>query len=213
MLPSYRRHSRPARLTLLLLVAEIVVLVLAFDRLRQSWQPAQGSVSATLAFAPALSRDDILPTPTPDTSRPPRSIVFPDAGVSASIIPAGRTATSWETRHLQDAVGHLSGTSWLDDFGGNIVLAGHVENASGEPGPFAHLFTAHLNARVVLRDGTREEHYRVTAIETAAPNALQYVAQDGRRRLTLITCTDWDSEAETYLGRLIVVAEPLDTPG
>ena len=33
---------RPARLTLLLLVAEIVVLVLAFDRLRQRRQPAQG---------------------------------------------------------------------------------------------------------------------------------------------------------------------------
>ena len=96
--------------------------------------------------------------------------------------PGGTNRNLLETRHLQDAVGHLSGTSWLDDFGGNIVLAGHVENASGEPGPFAHLFTAHLNARVVLRDGTRGEHYRVTAIETAAPNALQYVAQDGRRR-------------------------------
>jgi LPXTG-site transpeptidase (sortase) family protein len=158
---------------------------------------------------PALTSRDVLPTPTPDASIPPRLIVFPQASVSAPIIPAGRVQGTWETRHLGDSVGHLVGTSWFDDPGGNIVLAGHVENAAGQPGPFAHLFEAEVGDEVILRDGTREEHYRVTEIKEVAPDEVSYVAQDGRRRVTLITCTDWDFDAHTYLGRLVVIAEPV----
>ena len=43
----------------------------------------------------------------------------------------------------------------------------------------------------------------------AEPDDISYVAQDGRPRLTLITCTEWDFAIETYLGRLVVVAEPI----
>jgi sortase (surface protein transpeptidase) len=44
-------------------------------------------------------------------------------------------------------------------------VAGHVENYAGEPGPFAHLFEAQMGDLIFLADGTREQRYRVTAIE------------------------------------------------
>jgi len=62
---------------------------------------------------------------------------------------------------------------------------------------------------VVLREGTREERYRVTRIEHVDPYDVSWLAQDGISRITLITCTDWDFDTETYLGRLVVVAEPV----
>lgn len=195
-----------------MLSVEVVVLVFAVWRLGTALLPATAPSNATPLRTPppqGLTRNDFLPTPTPDTSRPPRTISFPAAEVSAPIIPAGRVQGTWETRHLGNSVGHLVGTAWLGDPGGNIVLAGHVESYTGAPGPFAYLFEAHLGDLVVLRDGPREERYRVTQIERVDPYDLSWLAQDGTPRVTLITCTDWDTQAKTYLGRLVVVAEPV----
>lgn len=195
-----------------MLTLEFVILVFAVWRLSIELFPGGSSQSpqSITGTPPPTPIRDTLPTPTPDMSIPPRLIAFPGASMSAPIIPAGRAGGSWETRHLGDSVGHLVGTSWLDDRGGNIVLAGHVENYAGAPGPFNHLFEADLGDLVILSDGTREEHYEVTLIQQVDPYDISWVAQDGVKRLTLITCTDWDWQQETYLGRLIVVAEPLN---
>lgn len=212
MIGSPRRRLQFTPQTCLMLIAELIVLALALWRLRVSLLPEQRSetpaVTAIQAAPASLTRRDVLPTPTPDTRVPQRLIAFPGAQMSAPIIPAGRVQGTWETRHLGDSVGHLVGTSWLDDTGGNIVLAGHVESYTGAPGPFAHLFEAKLGDLVILREGGREEHYLVTQIERADPYDVSWLAQDGYRRVTLITCTDWDSAQSTYLGRLVVVAEP-----
>jgi LPXTG-site transpeptidase (sortase) family protein len=77
------------------------------------------------------------------------------------------------------------------------------------PGPFAYLFEAEVGDLVILREGTREQHYRVTSIDRVGPYDVSYVAQDGHQRVTMITCTDWDYEQETYQGRLVVIAEPV----
>lgn len=212
----YQPRRMPSGRTCFMLVVEVVVLGLALWRLSAALLPAGDTATtsdqpAAVEFNPnqGLTRDDVLPTPTPDTTVPPRLITFPGASMSAPIIPAGRLQGTWETRHLGDSVGHLVGTSWLDDPGGNIVLAGHVENASGLPGPFAHLFEAESGDLVIVRDGLREEHFTVTSINYAESTEIGYVAQDGQRRLTLITCTDWDQGEKTYLGRLVVIAEPV----
>lgn len=195
-----------------MLTLEIVVLGFAIWRLSVALLPGGGG--ATLAplgtgTPPPTPLRDALPTPTPDTRVPPRIIAFPGASMSAPIIPAGRVEGTWETRHLGDSVGHLVGTSWLGGEGGNIVLAGHVENWAGAPGPFAHLFQAKIGDLVILSEGGQEQRYQVTQIERVDPYDVSWVAQDGVKRVTLITCTDWDWDQDTYLGRLIVVAEPL----
>jgi LPXTG-site transpeptidase (sortase) family protein len=194
-----------------MLSLEIVVLAFALWRFGVVvFPPYNGEAAQTGRPAShGLTRRDVLPTPTPDASAPPRFIAFPGASMSAPIIPAGRVQGSWETRHLGDSVGHLVGTSWLGDPGGNIVLAGHVESQTGTPGPFAHLFRAKIGDLVVIREGLHEERFRVTIIQQVDPHDVTWLAQDGRARLTLITCTDWDNQSQTYLGRLVVVAEPV----
>ncbi len=197
-----------------MLGVEFAVLVLAIWRLYDVFAPQTDTTDLAAQnqgrpVATALSPRDVLPTPTPDFTIPARLITFPSASMSAPIIPAGRIGGTWETRHLGDSVGHLVGTSWFDGPGSNIVLAGHVESHTGDPGPFAHLFQAQEDDLVILREGSREMRYRVTAIEYADPYDISYVAQTGAPRLTLITCTDWDYKENAYLGRLIVIAEPV----
>jgi len=204
----YRPRRWPSSRAVVMLGLEVIVLVLAVWRLSDAFVSSQ-SQPTKLSPRDGLTAHDVLPTPTLDRSIPPRMIVFPGASMSAPIVPADRVRGNWETRHLGDAVGHLSGTSWLDDAGGNIVIAGHVESATGAAGPFKHLFEAKPGDPVLLRDGEREAYFRVVKVDRAAPDDVQVVKQDGRRRLTLITCTDWDFERRAYRGRLVVVAEPV----
>lgn len=208
----YRRRFELSRRSCFMLTVEVIVLGFAIWRLSVALLPGGSSPASTISptgSPPPTALRDTLPTPTPDTSIPPRLIAFPGASMSAPIIPAGRVEGTWETRHLGDSVGHLVGTSWIDGDGGNVVLAGHVENYAGAPGPFAHLFEAELGDMVILSDGVHEERYQVTKIERVDPYDVSWVAQDGEKRVTMITCTDWDWNEDTYMGRLIVIAEPM----
>mgnify|MGYP005839020239 CR=1 FL=1 len=211
--PYHRRSSRGfAWWQTLLLLAGVILIVLGWERLSAPSAahptPGQPPLAITPTLPQNLSRADVLPTPTSAAEAIPRTISFPGALLTARIINAARTADSWETRYLGDAVGHLQGTSWLDDPGGNIVLAGHVETAFGTAGPFAHLFETQPGDTIILNEGARQQVYRVVSIERADPEAMRYVAQDGRPRLTLITCDDWDNATQSYRSRLIVIAEP-----
>lgn len=216
-LPYSRRPRRNLTFWQLLLMGiGVVLIVVAWDQLSRNpgvldnTTPAGPQAGLTPTLPRSLTGRDVLPTPTPNLNAPPRAIVFPAASLTSPIIESIRTEDSWETRYLGHNVGHLEGTAWLHGPGTNIVLAGHVEDENGAPGPFAYLFGAELGDLVILQEGTQQVVYRVTAIEQAQPTEMQYVSQSGSPRLTLITCTDWDYTQRTYLGRLIVVAEPME---
>ena len=219
----YQRRSR-LRLSvwqLLFMVVIIVVAFLGWNRFSPAFFGAQPTPTTTLETPPTLepgitptmpdrlTRADVLPTPTVDPAAPHRTITFPGALVTSRIINASRTVESWETRYLGDSVGHLQGTSWIGEAGGNVVLAGHVTNERGEPGPFAYLFEARIGDEVLVNDGDIRYHYRVASIERVPPDAIEYVYQDGIPRLTLITCDEWNYAEQTYDQRLVVVAEPV----
>lgn len=208
--PYQRRPRRTFAWWQLLLMSLIVaLLVLTWDRLGLSRSSPAFAPPITPTMPQSLTQADVLPTPTPDPGAPRRALVFPGALARAPIIEAVRSGGTWEVRHLGDAVGHLQGTAWLDDPGGNIVLAGHVETAFGTPGPFAHLFEVQIGDEVILYEDERAAHYRVVAVEEASAQDIHYAIQDGQPRLTLITCDNWDQNAATYLNRLVVVAEPV----
>jgi len=214
-LPYHRRSRRKiAWWQLALMSIGVIFIVVAWQRLNDN-TPLGPVTSRTLVpgMTPTvpnrLMRGDVLPTPTPDMNESPKAIIFPAAALTSPIIKAVRTSDSWETRYLGDSVGHLDGTAWFDSPGGNIVLAGHVENEVGAPGPFAYLFKVEKDDVIVLRDGSRSVYYRVSEIVKAAPDDIKFVAQDGRARLTLITCSDYDWKQQAYLSRLIVIAEPV----
>jgi LPXTG-site transpeptidase (sortase) family protein len=194
---------------------QLVLMLVGVIAIFSIWQHLNVPVNATLGMLPGtptmparLTRADLMPTLTPNVNIPLRQIIFPAAKMVATIIESYRVGDSWEVRHLGDSVGHLAGTGWMDETGGNIALAGHAEDAEGKPGPFAFLSQAKIGDLIILRDGEREIVYHVFMTVSAAPEDIQFVAQDDRRLLTLITCSDWDSKTATYLNRLVVIAVP-----
>ncbi|GAB4569457.1 MAG: hypothetical protein Kow0077_02020 [Anaerolineae bacterium] len=204
----------------ILLAVGVVAVVLGWQwfssRQPALFPPATPTVPPPIALTPTmpeqLTRADVLPTPTVDPFSIPRTITFPGALVTSRIINASRTIDSWETRYLGDSVGHLQGTSWIGEPGGNVVLAGHVTNDRGEPGPFAYLFEAKIGDEIRVAEGEQTYIYRVRKILRVPPDAIEFVAQDGIPRLTLITCDDWNYDAQQYDSRLVVIAEPAETP-
>ena|SRR5215475_2180843 len=194
----------------LLLSVPIIIVIFAACQAATIIPPISSSVFP-LTMPEKLTRQDVLPTLTPLAKASLRQIIFPEAHLVSSIVRSVRIGSSWETPYLGDSVGLLDGTSWLNDTGGNIVLIGHVEDTKGQPGPFAHLFQTKAGDIVILRDGDLQILYKVASVERAAPDDMHYVVRDGRRRITLITCTDWDVKTGTYLGRLIVIAKPVKT--
>lgn len=206
----YRRRRRtifPWWQTLLLIGGVVVIFAIS-QNVNTAINMAFGRVIGTPTLPDHLTHADVLPTLTPDVRAPLRRIIFPATGTIAPIVEAMRAGDSWEMRYLGNSVGHLAGTSWLADPGGNIALAGHIENAQGEPGPFAHLSQAKIGDVLILQEGQRLIYYRVTTVVRTASDDIQYVNQDGHHRVTLITCSDWDASTASYLSRLVVIAVP-----
>lgn len=117
-------------------------------------------------------------------------------GVSWAIDP-------WETR-----VGHLQGTSWLDE-GGNMVIGGHVEYPDGTPAVFEKLADLEVGDRLTLRLGTRTWDYRIVEIKVVAYDDLTVLYPTPQPRLTLITCDEpsYDSATGLYDKRLVIMAD------
>ncbi|QPC84741.1 sortase [Phototrophicus methaneseepsis] len=136
------------------------------------------------------------------------SLFIPSAGVYAPVVQAYLSGTSWDVSQLGENVGHLQGTAWIND-PGNVVLSGHVELGDGRRGVFANLNELKVNDIIVVISPERERRYVITNISSTTPDNLQPIKPTTSDRLTLITCGSYDFFQDTYLERLIVVAEPI----
>jgi LPXTG-site transpeptidase (sortase) family protein len=134
-------------------------------------------------------------------------LFIPAAGISAPIVQVYLDGTSWDVTSLGMAVGHLQGTTWLDDGPGNIVLSGHVELADGRRGIFSRLDDLAVGDEIyVTRDGV-DRVYRIIEINSVDPDDLTPLYPTTTPRLTLITCSSYDFWSDTYEQRHVIVAE------
>jgi LPXTG-site transpeptidase (sortase) family protein len=117
----------------------------------------------------------------------------------------------WDLTFLNHLAGHLEGTPPIGT-GGNTVLAGHVELKDGAPGPFAGLGSLQTGDAIsILSDDPRIAplQYKVQSVAFVAPDAIDVIQYHGYEELTLITCSDWDQNAQIYQKRIIVHALPI----
>jgi len=177
------------------------------------------SPDATDETANQSAVQDIQPTASPvvtvaavEGSQTNRKIFFPNAETAGTVVEAYREGGSWDVSQLQDLVGHLEGTPWLGQ-PGNIVLAGHFEDALGRPGPFRYLYFAQVGDKILLQDGDQQilYVYEVRDVFRTDPNDVEVLRKTDTPRLTLITCDSWSYEQKEYQERLVVVAEPIGT--
>ena len=120
---------------------------------------------------------------------------------------------TWDVRDLGHQIGYLQGTSWLDEaaseYGGNTVLAGHIQISEGVPGPFRDLDLLELGDSVFVADTNAIVEFEVFDIDVVAPDDVGVTYPTEEQTLTLITCTTWNAFRGTFAERLVVRARPV----
>jgi LPXTG-site transpeptidase (sortase) family protein len=208
------RFGRPSLPLLILFAALFGVAFYIYD----SWDDAPATVSLpspTLAPTEIPATATALPSPPPRTSIPGRqeipegtTLFIPRAGILSHVVQAYLDGTSWDISQLRSNAGHLEGTPWVDQRG-NVVISGHVELSTGQPGIFYYLSVLVVGDSIEVKSNDITYVYEVTEIYNTNPSDLQPLMPTNSDRLTLITCDSYDFLSNTYQERVIVVAERL----
>lgn len=132
-------------------------------------------------------------------TRDPHRLVVPKLNLDTPIKRVFVVDGVWEVADY--AAGFMNGTALPGD-AGNTVLAGH---AGLRGAVFRDLGQLALGDELFLDAGDWRFHYRVREITSVWPNQVEVLDSHGRAELTLMTCTNWDTQ------RLVVVADLLDS--
>lgn len=154
----------------------------------------------------------VTPSPTPILAQDlgpdieNAALVIPNAGIVAPIVEVYLGETSWDVSQLGNNIGHLEGTRWISETG-NVVLSGHVELADGRQGIFANLNELEVGDRIIITQEGQDYHYDISSIANHDPTDLTPIYPSTNNLLTLITCGTYDFVSDSYLERVVVVAE------
>lgn len=138
-------------------------------------------------------------------------LVIDKTGVNAKVVSVGVTKEG-----NMDVPGNIYDVGWYSKGAkpgakGTAVLAGHLDNAGGEPGVFAKLkdLVAGDVVKIVSPDGN-EIRFKVTKTKLygAADKPTEVFTSSSGSHLNLITCTgSWDKNKSQYDKRLVVFTE------
>jgi LPXTG-site transpeptidase (sortase) family protein len=187
----------------------------------ESIQPTEPMIIMPPSQLDSLEKlpDFAVPTPTipassksgektPDTTEITR-IVLPSLGVDTVVKYVPFDGRTWLIAGLKQEVAWLGDTSW-PGLGSNTALAGHVTLRTGEDGPFRHLDQLQPNDLVTLYTEEAIYTYKVRDKVDVGEDDLSVVRSTDKPQLTLITCTDWNSQIKYYTGRLVISADLTD---
>jgi sortase A len=143
--------------------------------------PRQGALSGPLAIAPQ-----------------PNHLVIPSIQLDTPVREVFVVDSAWEVADY--AAGYLHDTGLPGS--GNTVLAGH---AGIRGAVFRDLGALVYDDDIYLDAAGWRYHYRVRDAKSVWPNQLEVLDATPRPVLTLMTCTNWDTQ------RLVVVADLIDS--
>jgi sortase A len=143
--------------------------------------PRQGAVSEPLAIAPQ-----------------PNHLLIPSIQLDTPVKEVFVVDGAWEVADY--AAGYLHDTGLPGS--GNTVLAGH---AGMRGGVFRDLGALVANNDIYLEAAGWRYHYRVREAKSVWPNQVEVLDPSPTPVLTLMTCTNWDTQ------RLVVVADLIDS--
>jgi sortase A len=143
--------------------------------------PRQSALSEPLAVAPE-----------------PHHLVIPSIQVDSPVKEVFVVDGAWEVADY--AAGYLHGTGLPGS--GNTVLAGH---AGLRGAIFRDLGALGVNEDIFLDAAGWRYRYRVRESKSVWPNQVEVLDPTPKPVLTLVTCTNWDTQ------RLVVVADLIDS--
>jgi LPXTG-site transpeptidase (sortase) family protein len=113
---------------------------------------------------------------------------------------------TWDVNWLLNQAGWLEGSAF-PGFSGNSVLVSHVTLSYGQPGPFANLHKLKTGDKIFVHAFGKLYIYSIRSSMEVDENGPTVLKHEDKPWLTLVTCSDYNEEAETYLKRLLVRAE------
>ncbi len=184
------------------------------------YQPAS-AFSTPDAYVPIVTLPN-YPVPTPViTITPQPGEVGPDTSdVTRIVIPILNLDTvvkyvpydgfSWLISGLREEVAWMGNTSW-PGLGSNTGLAGHVTVAGLGDGPFRHLDELSVGELVLVYTEQNIYTYQVRESKLTDDGDMSVTLPSETPQISLITCADWDQDTRTYLHRLVVIADLLQS--
>ena len=207
------RFGRPSLPLLMFFAALFGIAFYVYDNWDRGASAAAVPTSV-VTLSPSVTATPVpSPTPPPVTSIPGRqeipedtTLFIPTAGIFSYVVQAYLDGTSWDVSQLRSNAGHLEGTPWVNQ-PGNVVISGHVELSTGQPGIFADLIDVQIGETVIVHSVGTDYVYVISDIYNTRPDDLQPLMPTTTDRLTLITCNSYDFLSNTYQERVIVVAD------
>lgn len=136
-------------------------------------------------------------------------IVIPAMGLDTVVKYVPFDSSTWLIGGLKQEVAWMGDTSW-PGLGSNTGLAGHVDLANGDSGPFWNLADLKAGDAVTVFTERNQYTYLVRESRIVADSDLSVIAPTEKPQLTLITCAGWDNTLRLYLLRLVVFADLAD---
>jgi len=132
---------------------------------------------------------------------------IPSQGVKANIVGVPQSENAWDVKWLGNDAGWLNGTafpSWV----GNSMLTAHVMGADGLPGPFANLQDLQYGEQVIVHILDQQYVFEVRNKRLVRPDSTAFAFEhlEDASYLTLITCSGYNEESNTYSYRRIIRA-------
>ena len=107
---------------------------------------------------------------------------------------------------LGKETGWLNGTAF-PTHDGNSVLAGHVYDQNGLPGPFSNLDKLAFGDKLIIHAWGQAYLYEVREVKSISPDNSAYVFKHQETPwLTLVTCQGYDKATNEYKYRKVVRA-------
>jgi LPXTG-site transpeptidase (sortase) family protein len=130
---------------------------------------------------------------------------IPSLGLRADIVGVPLGPEGWDLGWLSDQVGYLEGTAFPGR-PGNSALTGHVTLADGMPGPFHRIEELRWDDEIVVHAFGQRLLYLVRSVESVAPDDLSPLSHQELPWMTLLTCAQFDADAQSYAQRIVVRA-------
>ena len=136
-------------------------------------------------------------------------IRIPKLGVDAEILGVPYADGNWDVTWLGGNVGWLQNTAYPATTGaGNSVLTGHLTNHYGQPGVFSGLERLGYGDQIIIEAFGETFTYIVDETMTVYHDTPQVLSQNvDLPVLTLITCKFYNSQTNSYDGRIVVKAK------
>lgn len=127
----------------------------------------------------------------------PNHLMIPSIGLDTLVVEVFTIDGEWDVAKY--AVGYLNGTG-LPGEANNMIFAGH---AGFFGGVFANLHALASNDDVYVDAAGWRYHYRVRKVLVVWPTQTEYLFATDTPMLTLITCTNWDTQREVVIADFI----------